>query len=89
MTRSFLDTIDVTPEVILEVIATRKDFRTNDAVCRLVFFEHIRMMLPDVSHAGSEALALGETEVAAEHGLSAPIFLRRVAARRCFEPEIT
>ena len=46
------------------------------------------MMLPDVSHAGSEALAFGETEVAAEHGLSAPIFLRSVAARRCFEPEI-
>ena len=46
------------------------------------------MVLPDVSNAGSEALTLGETEVAAEHGLSAPVFLRCVAARRCFEPDI-
>ena len=79
--------IDVTPEVILQMVASREDLRTDDAVSRFIIFKNFRMHLPDVAHTRAEPLALGEADVAAEHGLGAPVFLRGVAAWRCFEPE--
>jgi len=44
------------------------------------------MLLPEVSDAGPEAIALDEAEVAAEHGLGAPVLLSRVTPRRRLEP---
>ena len=74
--------------MILEMVASRKHFRTNDAVSRLFSVEDVRMILPDVSDANAEAVTLGEAEVAAEHGLGAPVLLRGVTVGWCLEPGV-
>lgn len=86
VTRRLLDVIHVTPDVIFEMVATRKYFWTDDAVSRLVVLKVVWVMLPEVGHAGAEAHALGETNVAAEDGLGAPVFFRSEFAWRRPEP---
>ena len=88
VTRRLVNAIDVTPEVVLEVVATREDFRTQDAVRSLLRLESVLMVLPEMRDAGSEALALDEAEVASENRFSAPVPRGRVGAGRGSEPAI-
>ena len=76
----------MTPDVILEVVASREHLRADDAVGRLVVVQVVGVVLPEVGDAGAEAHALGETNVAAEDGLGAPVFFRSEFAWRRPEP---
>ena len=70
------------------MVATREDFRTQDAVRSLLRLESVLMVLPEMRDAGSEALALDEAEVASENRFSAPVPRGRVGAGRGSEPAI-
>ena len=86
VTRRLMNAIHVTPEVVLEVVASREEFWAEDAVRRLVRLEDIWMVLSEMRDAGAKTLALDEANVAAEDRLSAPVPQSRVGARRGFEP---
>ena len=71
-----MNSVNVTPKMIFQMIASRKNFWTNDAVCRFFAFENFRMIFPDVCDAIGETFTLGKADVTAEHGVGGPVLLR-------------